>query len=211
MIDIMRLVGHKGVLIPVDCHGEHVSVTIIGYCPNKSLMVVMDGNITDLSESALNSNYRLRINHKNVVFHFNTFINRVCHEPMMYFHLHFPDSNVPLRKRRSPRMATSKNAFTLSVNTGNKSMSASLADLSLDGAKLIATERLAKVDEFFCIDMLIENEQSTITLPCKVRYVRTDIQTDGQDSIVFHHGVKFEELTDRAETFISSYLRSAIH
>lgn len=207
MIDVNRLVGSEAVLIPVNRNGDRIDVVIIGFCRNETLMVELKNEALVISDEILNASYQLRTNFENIVYTFNTDIKVVHNEPMTYLHLSLPNTNQRVTERKSPRVTVKNHELTLSVNTGAAQMKASMADLSLEGARLVAKHRLAKVDEMFFIDMLVEQGTSTITLPCKVRYVRTDIQTEGQDSIVFHHGVEFGELSDSAEQFIESFIR----
>ncbi len=207
MIDINGLVGSDATLIPANTNDERINVNIIGYCKNKTLMVALKDKTIEMTERQLKATYQLRTNVENIIYTFNTHINFMCHEPMIYFHLAAPEGNQQNTQRKHPRIPVKKQKMTLSVNTGSDQVSASLADISLDGAKLVARRRLANVDEVFYIDMLIEKGTATITLPCKVRYVRTDIQTQGQESIVFHHGVEFGALSEGAEQFIESFVR----
>ena len=208
MINVDQLVGYEATLVACSKNGERVDVKIIGICGNKTLMVMPVKECFELSDKALKATYQLRVNFENVVYTFKTFIEIVNEQPVTYFHLTLPDANKLLTERKSPRVLLNKAALTLSVNTGKTQMKASMADISLDGACLVARSRLAKVDEVFYIDMLINQGTATITLPCKVRYVRTDIQTEGQDSIVFHHGVAFENLSNEAENFIHSFIHA---
>ncbi len=208
MINVDRLVGYEATLVACNKNSERVDVKIIGICGNKTLMVMPVKECFDLSDKALKATYQLRVNFENVVYTFKTFIEIVNKQPVTYFHLTLPDANKLLTERKSPRVLLNKAALTLSVNTGKTQVKASMADISLDGACLVARSRLAKVDEVFYIDMLINQGTATITLPCKVRYVRTDIQTEGQDSIVFHHGVAFENLSNEAENFIHSFIHA---
>lgn len=206
MINVNRLVGCEAVLLAPGKHAERIAVSVIGVCGNKTLMVAPEMPQVELNENALKAPYQLRVSFENVVYTFKTFIEFVNYQPVTYFHLTLPDANKLLTERRSPRVSLNKAGLTLSVNTGKAQMKASMADISLEGACLVAHQRLAKVDEVFYIDMLVNRGTATITLPCKVRYVRTDIQTEGQDSIVFHHGVAFENLSNEAENFIHSYI-----
>ena len=207
MVDVNHLVGSDAMLIPANSNGERIAVKIIGFCRNESLMVTLKNEDAELSDEVLNSSYQLRVSSGNVVYTFNTYIKVVHHEPMSYLHLSLPDAEQQVTERQSPRISVKNQELTLSVSTGQEHMKASMADISLEGARLVAKHRLAKIDEMFYIDMLVDNGTSTITLPCKVRYVRTDIQTEGQESIVFHHGVEFGELSESAEQFIGSFIR----
>lgn len=174
-------------------------------------MVSLIDHNAELSKKELASTYQMRINSGNVVYNYNTSISFVCHDPITYLHLSLPNANQRLSERKSPRISTKKRALKLSISNGKALMNASMADISLEGAKLISRQRLAKVDEIFYIDLQTEQDAPTITLPCKVRYVRTDIQTEGQDSIVFHHGVEFSELSVFAEQFIASFVHTTSH
>ena len=207
MIDVNCLVGGEAMLVPANTNGERIEVNIIGYCKDKAIMVTLKDQSVEITDKMLNAAYQLRANFENIVYTFNTCIKVVQKEPMAYMHLAVSENSQQKVTRKSARIPVKKQKMTLSVNTGQDQVKASLADISLDGAQLIARRRLAKVDEIFYIDMLIEQGSETITLPCKVRYVRTDIQTKGQESIVFHHGVEFGKLTEHAEQFIESFVR----
>ncbi len=207
MTDINCLVGREAMLVSTDINGMCIEVTIIGYCENKTLMVSIKDESIEISDRQLNSVYQLRAKYENIVYTFSTCINAVHYEPMTYLHLAFPDSGLQNGVRKSPRISLKKQKMTFSVNTGEDQVGASLADISLDGARLVARQRLAKVDETFCIDMLAGQGACMVTLPCKVRYVRTDVLRQGQGSIVFHHGVEFGALSADAEAFIASFIR----
>lgn len=211
MIDVSRLVGRSAVLIPANRNGNRIDVTIIGFCQNETLMVAPKDDAIELSDAVMHSQYQLRASVENVFYTFNTHIMTVHNEPITYLHLSLPDVNKNITERQSPRIAVHSHELTLSVNTGSEQLSASIADLSLQGARLVAKNRLARVDETFYIDMLVDKGTSTITLPCRVRYIRTDIQTTGQDSIVFHHGVEFGDLSENAEHFISAFVSSSAY
>ena len=209
MIDVNHLVGTTAVLIPSSRNGDRIDINIIGVCRNKTLMVELNNSDFTLSEVVLSASYQLRINYDNIVYNFNTFIEVVHHEPTTYLHLALPDANKLVSERKSPRIPVKSQSMSLSVSSAEGQLKAALADVSLEGARLIARRRLGKIDEIFYIDMLVNNDTSTITLPCKVRYVRTDIQTEGQDSIVFHHGVEFGDLSESTEEFIREFVRAS--
>ena len=207
MFDVNCLVGSEAMLIPTNTNGERININIIGYCKNKTLMVTLKDDLVEITDRVLNAKYQIRATFQNVVYLFNTAIEVMQTEPMTYLHLSMPEDIQQQTERKSPRIPVKKQKMTLSVNTGHDQVKASLADISVDGAQLVARHRLAKVDEIFYIDMMVEQGSEAITLPCKVRYVRTDIQTQGQNSIVFHHGVEFADLSENAEKFIETFVR----
>jgi len=207
MIDINRLVGSEALLIPGNNNVARIGVSIIGYGESRTLIATPKDKTLALSDYALNSTYQFRASVGNVAYTFNTSISVAEHESKTYFHVAVPENSSQQVERRLHRIPVSHASMTLSVNTGREQVKASMADISLNGAQLVAKQRLAKVDEVFYIDMLVDHGTATITLPCKVRYVRTDAQTSGQESIVFHHGVEFGDLTENAEQFIESFIR----
>lgn len=127
-------------------------------------------------------------------------------------YLHYPLAQTPKLPRSGERVSVQPRTIRLTMSDGGKQIKVELADLSLAGARLVSPARLGNIDDRFMIDMQIPHSGEIVTLPCMIRYVRSDLpmKEEGGEAM-HHHGVSFDELSDTARHFIENFVDSRLN
>ena len=196
---------------------EHV-MDNVHYCTNVNLIGYADGQRlivsypkTELSLS-VGDEMVARFVTGDKVFAFQTKIIKLNKMPYQYMHLDYPIGVQGKMTRRGVRVPVKPRSIGLTMHDGQEELKVSLADLSGSGARLVAPKRLGQIDDKFMIDMQIPYSSQVITLPCVIRYIRSDLCVDKTSiSTSYHHGVSFDGLADEALSFIESFVADRIN
>lgn len=180
---------------------------LIGYLENRSLIIgwpEIEGNHLPLerSEPVLVSFERDGKLH--------TFESRVLcasFQPFAHVHLAWPGEVQASLRRRMPRIPVNDVAMMLVMEEDGVKQSVALADISLHGARLVATTCLGEVGERFSIEIPQRHHGGSerVVLACEMRYVREE-RGAASGRRVYHHGVEFTGLNRRALDFIERYI-----
>jgi c-di-GMP-binding flagellar brake protein YcgR len=180
---------------------------VIGYADKQSLMITLPKqHNTPLLVTAGDKFVARYVGDENA-YAFETEVMQICDKPFGYIHLSYPEGVQGVMLRRSQRVDLNKEeqpSIRLSMHDGSGSISVSMADISLAGARLTSGQRLGCIDDKFSIDMHLGQSDKPVSLPCVIRYVRTEI-SEG-DAGVYHHGVEFEAMDAQAQTFINRFI-----
>lgn len=145
-------------------------------------------------------------------FAFNTHVMSIRTHPFPYLHLDYPSGIQAVMARRTQRLPVHDLVMMLVMEDAGRKFSVALADISASGARLVANQRLGTVGERFSIEIPNQVYRATerVVLPCTIRYVREEKRTSQSATIVFHHGVEFSGLTQKALVFIERYISDKV-
>lgn len=182
-------------------------VTLIGYLEPHSVVVSWperDGVALALDQ---NDGVLVRFEAGDTHYQFESRILRVCGDPYPYLHIAFPDGVHNCQGRRATRIPVNDMAMMLVMEENGHKLSVALADISMTGARLVASSRLGEVGDRFSIEIphMTGAGNERVVLPCEVRYVREEMSVNASRR-VYHHGVEFSGLNRRAMVFIEQYI-----
>ncbi len=189
-----------------DPKGTVLPVTLIGYLVGRSILVALptDNAITLQSGILCVARFESGDN----LYAFDTEILSSVEQPFAYVHLAYPQGVHGSMVRRSQRVQVNDMVMMLVMEEAGRKMSVALADISVSGARLVAGSLLGEVGERFSIEIpqVGSNGAERIALPCQVRYVREEQSSSVGGKRVYHHGVEFTGLDQRALVFIERYI-----
>ena len=193
---------------PEDDSGQLFKANLIGYRTGHTLIVTAPMT-TSFAEG---DRCVVRFESGDSMFAFNSHVISVCNHPFPYLHLEYPEGVQGVMARRSQRISVNDLVMMLVMENEGHKLSVALADISLSGARLVASQRLGSVGEKFSIEIPNKVYQATerIVLPCAIRYVREERRTSGSGGSLYHHGVEFAGLTRKALIFIDHYISDKV-
>ncbi len=188
---------------------QAVPVTLIGYVPGRSIMVMLQSTAETAARKILHAGDAcvVRFESGDNLYAFDTQVMCLADQPFLHAHLAYPLGVQGTMVRRSQRVPVNDVVMMLVMEEAGHKMSVALADISLSGARLVAGSRLGDVGERFSIEIphLGAGAEERVVLPCRVRYVREE-RSRTADKHVYHHGVEFTELNRQAWIFIERYI-----
>ena len=130
-----------------------------------------------------------------------------CMHPFPHAHIAWPERIHAALRRRAPRVPVNDLAMMLVMEEDGVKQSVALADISIKGARLVATSPLGEVGERFSIEIPQRHHggRERVVLACEMRYVREE-RSSASGRRVYHHGVEFTGLNRRALDFIERYV-----
>ena len=114
-------------------------------------------------------------------------------------------------KRRVPRTTGGSAKTKLSLALSSADIAVEMADISTAGARLVANRRLGNVGDSFVIEIKSQYNDEHFKVPCKVRHVRTEIDSESRCRIVFHHGVEFINIDESVTEFLTRFVTDVLH
>ncbi|MBI5463118.1 MAG: flagellar brake protein [Gammaproteobacteria bacterium] len=187
-----------------------VAVTLIGYVPGRSIMVMLQSAAEPDARQPLRMGDPcvVRFEAGDHLYAFDTQVLCLAEQPFVHAHLAYPQGVQGTMVRRSQRVPVNDVVMMLVMEEAGRKMSVALADISLSGARLVAGSRLGEIGERFSIEIPHIGTVGTerVTLPCRVRYVREEQSVSAGGKRVYHHGVEFAELSRQALIFIERYI-----
>jgi len=188
---------------------QDVPVTLIGYVPGRSIMVMLQSAAESAARQILHAGDAciVRFESGDNLYAFDTQVLCLAEQPFLHAHLAYPKGVQGTMVRRSQRVPVNDVVMMLVMEEAGRKMSVALADISLSGARLVAGSRLGEIGERFSIEIPHLGTAGTdrVVLPCRVRYVREE-RSHTADKRVYHHGVEFTELNRQAWMFIERYI-----
>lgn len=181
-----------------------VPVSLIGYVVGRSLLVALPSQPALAIQTGLRC--VVRFESGNQLYAFDSKILQSAEQPFAYLHLAYPEGVQSTTLRRSQRVAVNDMVMMLVMEEAGHKMSVALADISLSGARLVASRQLGDAGECFSIEIPQFASGERIALPCQVRYVREERSTANVGKRVYHHGVEFTDLNQQAMVFIERYI-----
>lgn len=185
---------------------------VIGYVEDRSLIISQPQQGDIPIQVSCGDRIIIRCLAEENVYAFESTVQQVCEQPFAYLLLDYPTGIQGLMLRRGHRVDLSRAdrpQLRLAMTDGDEHISVSMADISLSGARLTSDQRLGNINDKFSIDMQVLGVGDPITLPCIIRYVRSEPVGDGE-FVVHHHGVEFKEMDQDAQLFISRFIRDHV-
>lgn len=200
---LKELLGQKAKLIRLATSSEQSDVEIVEYFRNSTLLVSCSSN----RSFHVGQRYQIRIEDENITHSYHVKIARVCSDSHLTLQVVLPGSaNLPL-EHRADRIKVQKKEIKITLQDGKQKIPVSVADIGPNGARLVAATRLGKVNDVFYIELSVNRNKSSIRLPCKVRYVRTECNFEAQDNdLSYHHGVEFLQLATNVENYLLQFV-----
>lgn len=191
--------------------GAIYEATILGYADKQSLMITQPKERNTPLLVTAGDKFIVRYVGDENAYAFQAQVLQTCEKPFGYLHLSYPEGVQGVMLRRSQRVKLDKEqrpAIRLSMHDGKNSISVSMADISLAGAQLTSSHRLGNIDDKFTIDMHLGHSDKPVSLPCVIRYVRTEMD---DETGIYHHGVEFHEMDAQAQTFINRFITEQVN
>lgn len=182
-------------------NGDSCMVTLIGYFPNKSLLVTMPKSEQSGGLPLIpGDQFLVRLFSGQCAFSFTAFVESTIKKPYAYMHLSFPTKILGQTIRKSRRIRTQIQAIV-----DESSTSVMITNLSITGAEIRTTSDLAEPGTTIRLSFQIEFEEKNISLQLQsiIRSLRPPQINDESLS----YGIEFIDL-EPEQTFA---LRSYIH
>lgn len=204
--DLNLMVG-AGLQLEKQAGNERYLVELLGYSVGQGVIISAPQESDERMALASGDEVTLRYLGGGSQQSFKSQVSLVATEPYPHVHLSYPSGSEAVISRRAVRMPVKQTPVRLAMRGADQRLA--MEDISHGGARLVASERLAKQGESFSIDIptLAPDREAVVTLTCAVRYIR-EASEDGES--VFHHGIEFENVDAAARTFISRFIRANI-
>ena len=207
MIELQKLIGRKASLVSLTSASRVFNVELVECFRNNVLLVSPSGSNPGQAQMQVGQNFQIRFKFNNIIFSYHTKIVRFCNNAQFCLQVLVPGFDAQDGLNREPRLKVEKKEIKITLQDGKQKIPVSVADISVNGARLVSNTRLGKINEEFNIELAITEGSSSVRLPCKIRYVRTEIDTiNHSKNISFHHGVEFLHLAANAENFILRFV-----
>lgn len=182
--------------------------TLIGYKTGHTLITTAPENVTFYEGDRCVVRFECGDNR----FVFNTHVMSIRNHPFPYLHLDYPAGVQTSLLRRSERLPVNELVMMLVMEEAGRKFSVALADISTSGARLVANQRLGRIGEKFSIEIPNQVYRATerVELSCTIRYVREEKSAGPSGTTVYHHGVEFSGLTQKALVFIERYISDKV-
>lgn len=209
--DIKARVGDVfQITLATDAQEIRHSVKLLGYFPNKTLMItapVVNHSVLLLREG---QSLRVRAFSGTAAYTFNCDIIKVCNSPFAYLHLSYPKiiQKVPIRSsaRIGFNIIGVANNVTHGDNTTNHPIS--ITDISVTGAAITASTPIGKKDDTLRIAFRAQIRDLTVhpTLKCIIRSLAS---TDDASSPI-KYGLQFMDLETQDVLILQSLVYQKI-
>ena len=207
MIDFEALKGKKAKLVCLDATVKSIDVELIECFRANVILFAQPEHVSSQAQMKIGQRFQVRFNENNITHSYHAKIVRFCNNSQLCLQLLIPGESQSDALTREPRIKVEKKEIKITLQDGKQKIPASIKDISVNGAQLVSSARLGNVNEVFNIELTINESASSIRLPCKIRYIRTEIESSSQvKKINFHHGVEFLHLADNAENFLLRFV-----
>lgn len=200
--------------VDLEANGNHESypVTLIGYLEGKSLVVTMpqcDSLPLQIDDS---DEFIVRFTDGDSNYAFESKVIQTQLKPYPHLHLQYPDGVQGVMLRRGIRVPLENLAIMLMMTDGEKKISVAMTDISLTGARLVASTHIGTVGDEFAIEMPTSPEVCAqgVILPCMIRYIREEKSSTSRAKHIIHHGVEFRELEKKAHMFVERFIKDRV-
>ena len=207
MIELERLIGRKANLVSLKPASQVIEVELVECFRNNILLVSQPIFVPGQDQMRVGQNFQIRFELNNIIYSYHTKIVRFCNNTQLCLQVLIPGADTQNSLGREPRVKVEKKEIKITLQDGKQKIPVSVADISVNGARLVTNTRLGKINEEFNIELTITEGGSSVRLPCKIRYVRTEYESTLEpENISFHHGVEFLHLADNAENFLLRFV-----
>lgn len=187
-------------------------VELIGYATGRSLLISPpreeDGRIAVKEGDEVAIRYLGGDNS----YAFHSRVLRICAEPYPYLHLEYPVGVQGASTRRGMRYPVDGPVLSLAMQDRGREIRVIMADISVNGARLVSPARLGEIGDSFSIEMpdIAQSAEEPLVLPCRIRHMRAQIGMEGGVGTMYHHGVEFDRLEAAAQLFIARFIQDSI-
>lgn len=204
---LKQFIGKRANLVSLTPASQRYRMELVGCFRNNVLLVSQLDFGLGKGQLQVGQQFQLRIKQNNITYSYHTQIVRFCSNAQLCLQVLIPGIGFQDSLIREPRVKVEKKEIKITLQDGKQRIPVSVADISVNGACLVANTRLGKINEAFNIELTITEGESSIRLPCKIRYVRTEFDSKQQaKNIHFHHGVEFLHLAANAENFLLRFV-----
>ncbi|HFE39531.1 MAG TPA: PilZ domain-containing protein [Gammaproteobacteria bacterium] len=202
MFEFEKIVGEKVALVSLAA-GQRYKVEFIGRFKNNMLLVSLPLEENIRFKMKVGQCFLFRYQQGNVIYNYHTRIVRLCNAPYLCMQLVSAGSRADEMLVREPRLGLDKKSLKIALRDGNRQLSVSVVDISINGARLVSPVRLGQVNDVFHIDLSTQDGSTSICLPCKICYVRSEIASGSSaENGCYHHGIAFIHVSPRVENFL---------
>ena len=191
---------------------ERLTAKIIGYSPNKSIIINaprVNGKLPLLKE---NQPFVIRMLQGNDVYGFESSILKYYSVPYPHVHLRHPKDVERITVRGSRRVETEVVVSVSTISAPDKSLSISMLNTSATGALLKTKKELGKLDDELSISIELEivNIKKYLRIKAIIRNISTPEDRNDKEDMLNKYGVQFLELNDDQKLVINAYVYEQI-
>lgn len=175
---------------------ERYSVKLLGFLPNKSVMVgapEFEGHLVLCRE---NQNVIVRSFSGTAAYGFTSSITKVCNSPISYLHLAYPKFVQKVSVRESARISFNIIGTVTNLKTGENSpgLPVSVVDVSTTGAAFLSNKKIAEKDDELRLTFRAKIKEIEVypILSCIVR--SSSIETSENGTHKYRFGIQFQNL-----------------
>ena len=203
MKNISGLIGKKAALVRLADSKSQFQVELQECLRNNILLV----SSLNTPESIVGQRYQIRFVENNVTYSYHTKVVRVCNDSTLCLQILLPNQKDHEVEQRVTRVPVDKKEIKITLQDGKQQISVGVLDISVNGARLVSNVRLGQINDVFNIELTLKEGARSIRLPCRIRYVRTELAEDQLvKNVSFHHGVEFLQLTTNVENFLFRFV-----
>lgn len=168
-------------------------VRTVGYLPGKSLVVTTPEPKGRLVIVRIDQRFRVRMLRDESVLGFETRVLAVSNLPYPHVHLAYPRTVERIVVRNAPRVIADVPAVTRNLSNGpdEKEHRVTLTDLSMTGAKVVASRPLGVVGDMLHLNFQVDvaGKPENLTLLGAVRNVA--VRDRQREDLGYNHGIQF--------------------
>lgn len=160
---------------------QHYYVKLIGYLSKKSVLVSHPMNDEKLLFVKKGESYLVRGFAGTKTYEFTADVVNVCLQPYPYLHLSFPPQISTVNMRSALRIKL-KLVCSIKSKSAAQSMTATIVDMSVSGARIQAKIEAGKLGEEIEVSfrLPVDGEEQLFTVPAIVRNVGNDMEGGGE-------------------------------
>ncbi len=187
---------------------QRYPVKVIGYIPNKTLLVSMPLVKGEVRKVDLKEVFSAKMMINNSAYGFTTKVQFVCRQPFDYLHLDYPldCSSIEVRKNQRVKSQLIVSILNRDENPEGENKTVAASDISISGLRLLATETIGKVGDALIISARVRvagmNEFLLLS-----GVIRNTFNQDGEgDQVLFGYGVEFYDLENKTSLILQNYI-----
>ncbi len=181
-------------------NGGFCMVTLIGYVPNKTLMVTMPKSDLIIGQPLIEGDqFMVRLFSGQSAFSFTVFVESIVRKPFNYLHLSFPTQILGQTIRKSRRIKT--NIQTVVNGTSSHTI---ITNLSVTGAEIRTQTDLGEPGTAIELSFEMEFEEKSVSLQLE-SVIRSFRITQGAD-LLLSYGVEFINLQSEQAFALRSFI-----
>ena len=206
--DLKLQVGETIQLQPHDGEGSRrLHSKIIGYLPGSSMLVTTPRVKDKVMIIREGQPFVVRMMLGNRIVGFTSTVLRSCARPYPYLHLSFPDEMEQIIVRQAQRVNVKLFASLKNDNPDflfEKPHSATIIDISILGAMLVASEQLGEVDDKVVLTSVLKfaGAEKMLSIPAILRNVHADQAQDAS----YYHGLEFDIKDQQTVTTLHGFV-----